>query len=33
MDGADWDAVPYAEIRRHSEALFDEDTARLTTSG
>ncbi|MGQ0607675.1 MAG: hypothetical protein ACT4OQ_04330 [Chloroflexota bacterium] len=33
MGGAEWDAVPYAEIRRHATALFDEDTARLTGSG
>ena len=29
----DFDAVPYPEIRRHAEALLDEDTARLTASG
>ena len=33
MDGANWEAVPYAEIRCHAAALFDEDKARLTTTG
>lgn len=28
----DWHAVPYAEVRRHAEALLDEDTKRLTSS-
>lgn len=29
---SDWDSVAYAEIRRHAEALLDEDTARLRAS-
>jgi hypothetical protein len=32
IDGAHWDAVPYAEIRRHAETLLDEDTHRLKAS-
>jgi len=31
-EASDWDSVAYAEIRRHAEALLDEDTARLTAS-
>lgn len=30
VDAADWDVIPYAEIRRHAASLLDEDTARLS---
>lgn len=29
---SDWDSVAYADVRRHAEALLDEDTARLRAS-
>jgi len=32
VDGAAWDAVPYAAIQREAEALLDEDSARLSAS-
>jgi hypothetical protein len=30
VDETAWDAIDYAEVRRHADALLDEDTVRLT---